>query len=132
MGAHLSSPSSTTEEASSQPSSTSPPETPPANMSSPSSSPKRTVEEQRQTTVQESDKSKKEEKAEEGEEEEEEGQCRFCLFMKGGACKDAFIAWEDCVKVAEDEKDDLVVKCSEAIRVLKLCLDANPDTTSRY
>ncbi|CAN1321469.1 hypothetical protein LINPERPRIM_LOCUS32043 [Linum perenne] len=47
--------------------------------------------------------------------------------MKGGACKDAFIAWEDCVKAAEDEKEDLVAKCSEATRVLKLCLDANPD-----
>ncbi|CAN0923599.1 hypothetical protein LINGRAHAP2_LOCUS33658 [Linum grandiflorum] len=47
--------------------------------------------------------------------------------MKGGACKDAFIAWEDCVKDAEDEKVDLVAKCSEVTRVLKLCLDANPD-----
>lgn len=30
---------------------------------------------------------------EEGE-EEEEGECGFCLFMKGGGCEETFIEWE--------------------------------------
>ncbi|CAI0391041.1 unnamed protein product [Linum tenue] len=47
--------------------------------------------------------------------------------MKGGGCKDAFIAWEDCVKEADNAQEDLVEKCSEVTRLLKVCLDANPD-----
>jgi intermembrane space import and assembly protein 40 len=30
------------------------------------------------------------EKKEDGEEEEEEETCGFCIYMKGGGCKDAF------------------------------------------
>ncbi|CAN1152682.1 hypothetical protein LINPERPRIM_LOCUS29079 [Linum perenne] len=57
--------------------------------------------------------------------EAKEEECGFCLFMKGGPCKDAFIAWQDCVE-EKDEKIDLVAKCSEVTRVLKECLEANP------
>ena len=35
----------------------------------------------------------------EGEEEEEECECGFCLFMKGGGCKESFVAWENCVEL---------------------------------
>ncbi|CAI0391043.1 unnamed protein product [Linum tenue] len=94
----------------------------PAGM--PPSDPNPTAEQQ--TTAEESDQSKPAAEKE-GDEEEEEGECGFCLFMKGGGCKDAFIAWEDCVKEADNAQEDLVEKCSEVTRLLKVCLDANPD-----
>lgn len=35
---------------------------------------------------------------EDSNEDEEEGECGFCVFIKGGGCKDSFIAWEKCVR----------------------------------
>ncbi|KAJ6297294.1 hypothetical protein OIU78_022933 [Salix suchowensis] len=64
---------------------------------------------------------------EDEEEEEEEGECGFCLFMKGGGCKDAFIAWEDCIKQAEEKNEDIVEKCFEVTSALKLCMEAHAD-----
>ncbi|MCH95679.1 GCK domain protein [Trifolium medium] len=61
------------------------------------------------------------------EEEEEEGECGFCLFMKGGGCKDTFVDWENCVKEAEDKKEDLVEKCSQITARLKQCMDSHSD-----
>ncbi|XP_057543519.1 uncharacterized protein LOC130821754 [Amaranthus tricolor] len=63
----------------------------------------------------------------EEEEEEEEGECGFCLFMKGGGCKDAFIAWEQCVDEGEKNKEDIVEKCFEVTTNLKLCMEAHSD-----
>ncbi|KAJ6764064.1 F7A19.14 PROTEIN-RELATED [Salix purpurea] len=63
----------------------------------------------------------------EEEEEEEEGECGFCLFMKGGGCKDAFVAWEDCIKQVEEKNDDIVEKCFEVTSALKLCMEAHAD-----
>ncbi|XP_030448843.1 uncharacterized protein LOC115671420 [Syzygium oleosum] len=76
-----------------------------------------------------------EEGAEEGdhEEEEEEGEegeereCGFCLFMKGGGCRDAFVAWEVCVQDAEKNEEDLVDKCFDATAALRKCMDAHSD-----
>ncbi|CAA2952304.1 Hypothetical predicted protein [Olea europaea subsp. europaea] len=48
------------------------------------------------------------------EEEEEEGECGFCLFMKGGGCKDTFIEWEKCIEEGEKNKEDIVEKCFQA------------------
>jgi hypothetical protein len=64
---------------------------------------------------------------EEEEEEEEEGECGFCLFMKGGGCKDAFVAWEDCIKQVEENNEDIVEKCFEITSALKLCMEAHAD-----
>ncbi|KAF9661610.1 hypothetical protein SADUNF_Sadunf19G0086800 [Salix dunnii] len=63
----------------------------------------------------------------EEEDDEEEGECGFCLFMKGGGCKDSFIAWEDCIKQAEEKKEDIVEKCFEVTSALKLCMEAHAD-----
>jgi len=63
----------------------------------------------------------------EGEEEGEEGECGFCLFMKGGGCKDAFIAWENCVEEAEKNKEDIVDKCFQVTGNLKKCMEAHSD-----
>lgn len=60
-------------------------------------------------------------------EEEEEGECGFCVYMKGGGCKDAFVAWEDCVKEAEDSNEDIVEKCHEVTRSLTKCMEAHAD-----
>ncbi|KAI3763645.1 hypothetical protein L2E82_13639 [Cichorium intybus] len=58
---------------------------------------------------------------------EEEGECGFCLFMKGGACKEVFINWEKCIEEGEKNNEDIVDKCFEATSALKKCMEANPD-----
>ncbi|KAL5196627.1 hypothetical protein ABZP36_000139 [Zizania latifolia] len=59
--------------------------------------------------------------------EEEEGECGFCLFMKGGGCKEAFVAWEECVEAAEKESSDMVERCFQVTANLKKCMDAHAD-----
>ncbi|KAI6686403.1 hypothetical protein NL676_032316 [Syzygium grande] len=63
----------------------------------------------------------------EAEEEEEEGECGFCLFMKAGGCRDAFVDWEKCIEEAEKSKEDIVDKCYQATAALKKCMEAHPD-----
>lgn len=63
----------------------------------------------------------------EAEEEEEELECGFCLFMKGGGCKDAFIGWEKCVQEAETNNEDLLDKCAQVTAALKRCMDVHAD-----
>ncbi|CAL9123887.1 unnamed protein product [Musa acuminata var. zebrina] len=70
---------------------------------------------------------KKEEENGAAEAEEEEAECGFCLFMKGGGCKDAFIAWEKCVDDAEKSQEDIVDRCSEVTGLLRKCMDAHAD-----
>ncbi|CAI9756176.1 unnamed protein product [Fraxinus pennsylvanica] len=62
-----------------------------------------------------------------GGEEEEEGECGFCLFMKGGGCKDTFIEWEYCVEEGEKNKEDIVEKCFRATADLKKCMEVHSD-----
>ncbi|WVZ61943.1 hypothetical protein U9M48_011748 [Paspalum notatum var. saurae] len=63
----------------------------------------------------------------EDEEGEEEGECGFCLYMKAGGCKDAFVAWEECVEAAQKEGADMVERCYDATSNLKKCMDAHAD-----
>ncbi|TQD83405.1 hypothetical protein C1H46_031050 [Malus baccata] len=63
----------------------------------------------------------------EEEEEEEEGECGFCLFMKGGGCKESFIAWEECVRESEKTKEDVVEKCFEVTATLRKCMQVHSD-----
>lgn len=60
-------------------------------------------------------------------EEEEEEECGFCLFMKGGACRERFINWEECVKEVETAKGDFVAKCYQVTMLLKECMESNAD-----
>ncbi|WOG96915.1 hypothetical protein DCAR_0416253 [Daucus carota subsp. sativus] len=60
-------------------------------------------------------------------EEEEEGECGFCLFMKGGGCKDTFVGWEKCIEEAEKNQEDIVEKCFEVTAALKKCMEAHSD-----
>ncbi|KAJ6850552.1 uncharacterized protein M6B38_263435 [Iris pallida] len=61
------------------------------------------------------------------EEAEEEAECGFCLFMKGGGCKDAFVTWEKCIKEAEKSEEDIADKCFDITQKLKLCVDEHAD-----
>ncbi|XP_034677473.1 uncharacterized protein LOC117907900 [Vitis riparia] len=61
------------------------------------------------------------------EEEEGEGECGFCLFMKGGGCKESFIDWEKCIEEGENNKEDIVEKCFEVTAALKKCMEAHSD-----
>ncbi|KAL8269005.1 hypothetical protein R6Q59_002803 [Mikania micrantha] len=63
----------------------------------------------------------------ENQENEEEGECGFCLFMKGGACKQEFINWENCIEEGEKNNEDIVDKCFEVTSALKKCMEANSD-----
>lgn len=63
---------------------------------------------------------------EEGE-EEEEGECGFCLFMKGGGCRDSFTDWEKCIEEAEKNNEDIVDKCADITGALKKCMEAHSD-----
>ncbi|KAJ4963832.1 hypothetical protein NE237_023771 [Protea cynaroides] len=65
--------------------------------------------------------------SEEDGEHEEEGECAFCLFMKGGGCRDEFIAWENCIEEAGKNEEDIVEKCFEVTRLLKKCMEAHSD-----
>ena len=58
--------------------------------------------------------------------EEEEEECGFCRFMKGGSCKAAFVAWEECVDAAKDAKNDFVEKCAKQTEALRDCMMADP------
>jgi hypothetical protein len=60
-------------------------------------------------------------------EEEEEGECGFCVYMKGGGCRDAFVDWDNCVKEAQENKEDIVGKCSQVIDLLKQCMVSHSD-----
>lgn len=60
-------------------------------------------------------------------EEEEEGECGFCVFMKGGGCRDTFVDWENCMDEAEKNKEDVVQKCSQVTDLLKQCMDSHSD-----
>lgn len=60
---------------------------------------------------------------EEEEEEEEEEECAFCRFMKGGGCKDQFVAWEKCVADAK-ETGDFVSKCADITEALQVCMNS--------
>ncbi|KAF3662733.1 putative phosphate transporter PHO1 -like protein 10-like [Capsicum annuum] len=66
-------------------------------------------------------------KIEAEEEEEEEGECGFCLFMKGGGCKDSFIEWEKCIEEGEKNKEDIVEKCFEVTSALRKCMEVHSD-----
>ncbi|KAL6130431.1 hypothetical protein ACLB2K_068810 [Fragaria x ananassa] len=64
---------------------------------------------------------------EEEEEEGEKGECGFCLFMKGGGCKESFVAWENCIEEAEKSNEDIAQKCFDLTSALRECMVAHPD-----
>ena len=61
------------------------------------------------------------------EEEEEEEECGFCKYMKGGSCKEAFVAWEACVDAAKERGEDFVDVCFETTSALRDCMLLDPD-----
>ncbi|XP_061997885.1 uncharacterized protein LOC133715412 [Rosa rugosa] len=66
--------------------------------------------------------------SEEGEEEDEEkGECGFCLYMKGGGCKESFVAWENCIEEAEKTNEDIAQKCFDLTSALRTCMLEHSD-----
>lgn len=47
-------------------------------------------------------------------------ECPVCRYMKGGPCKDAFIAWDDCVQKAAPE--DLSTTCFKLTCAMMKCM----------
>lgn len=47
--------------------------------------------------------------------DEENETCGFCKFMKGGGCRDAFVAWSGCVDRERDAGGDFTEECKEAV-----------------
>ncbi|TVU15446.1 hypothetical protein EJB05_38967, partial [Eragrostis curvula] len=58
---------------------------------------------------------------------EEKEDCGFCLFMKGGGCKEYFISWEICVEDAEAAGEDDVERCHHITTTLWKCMKAHRD-----
>ncbi|GAB2220330.1 hypothetical protein Droror1_Dr00007975 [Drosera rotundifolia] len=67
------------------------------------------------------------EKAEEGGEEEEDGECAFCIYMKGGGCKESFTEFEKCISGIDKDDGDLAAKCGEVMGRLRWCMEANKE-----
>ncbi|KAK9861086.1 hypothetical protein WJX84_003553 [Apatococcus fuscideae] len=61
------------------------------------------------------------------EEEEEEETCGFCIFMKGGGCKNEFTGWEKCVDQARETEQDFTEGCREQTQALQQCMLDNKD-----
>jgi hypothetical protein len=49
--------------------------------------------------------------------------------MKGGGCKEEFVAWEKCVEEAEAETVgvDVVERCQDVTAALRKCMDAHAE-----
>ncbi|GFZ21481.1 GCK domain-containing protein [Actinidia rufa] len=47
--------------------------------------------------------------------------------MKGGECREAFVAWEKCIEEAEKNKEDIVEKCFKVTGALKECMEVHQD-----
>ncbi|KAF2299167.1 hypothetical protein GH714_030887 [Hevea brasiliensis] len=47
--------------------------------------------------------------------------------MKGGGCRDVFIDWENCIKEADTNKENVVDKCFDATAALRKCMQAHAD-----
>jgi len=71
------------------------------------------------------------EKAHHQEEEEQEGEervvtpreqpeCPICKFLKGGPCKDEFLAWDHCLKALTDKQD--LHTCFEQTKQMMTCM----------
>jgi plasmid stabilization system protein ParE len=54
-------------------------------------------------------------------------ECGFCKFMKGGPCRDAFVAWEACVDRCREGGTDFIQECGPATLALKHCTDEHPE-----
>ncbi|CAH8304716.1 unnamed protein product [Eruca vesicaria subsp. sativa] len=63
---------------------------------------------------------------------EEEEKCGLRLFMKGGDCKDSFMAWEVCVEEADKNEENIIPKCMEVTRTLYKCMVDHSDYYQPY
>eukprot|EP00887_Chlorella_sp_A99_P000973 scaffold5.g973.t1 len=61
-------------------------------------------------------------------EDDENETCGFCKFMKGGACRHAFIDWSKCVdSEREAGHEDFAEHCADVTLALRECMLSNRD-----
>eukprot|EP00924_Labyrinthula_sp_SR-Ha-C_P009407 snap_masked-scaffold_2-processed-gene-22.21-mRNA-1 protein AED:1.00 eAED:1.00 QI:0/-1/0/0/-1/1/1/0/102 len=59
-----------------------------------------------------------------------ENNCGFCIFMKGGPCRNTFKAWESCVdavKEGEEKDEEFAKRCQDQTINLWNCTKMFPD-----
>ncbi|KAK9812567.1 hypothetical protein WJX73_009474 [Symbiochloris irregularis] len=61
------------------------------------------------------------------EDDEDEETCGFCIFMKGGGCKNEFTAWSSCVDSEREAGHDFTEECYEKTTQLQSCMLAHKD-----
>ena len=66
-------------------------------------------------------------RASDANESDEDEECGFCKYMKGGSCRDAFVAWEACVDAAKARGEDFVDACFETTSALRDCMLLDPE-----
>jgi hypothetical protein len=54
-------------------------------------------------------------------------ECGFCKFMKGGPCREQFVAWEACVDRCRESGADFIAECGQHTLDLKHCTDEHPE-----
>ncbi|XP_047085520.1 uncharacterized protein LOC124696904 [Lolium rigidum] len=59
--------------------------------------------------------------------EEEQDECPFCVYMKGGGCKEEFVEWEKCVEEADVDGGNVVKRCGKVMAALGRCMENYPD-----
>ncbi|CAE5957429.1 unnamed protein product [Arabidopsis arenosa] len=57
---------------------------------------------------------------------------RLLAMLKGGGCKESFMAWLDCSEEAEKNKQDFITKCAGVSAKLDKCLDAHSEYYQPY
>lgn len=57
---------------------------------------------------------------------------RLLAMLKGGGCKESFMAWLDCSEEAEKNKQDFITKCAGVSAKLDKCLDADSEYYQPY
>ncbi|CAH2069612.1 unnamed protein product [Thlaspi arvense] len=57
-------------------------------------------------------------------EEQETEECGLCKYIKGGECKESFVALEKCVDEGKEESNP--AKCKEVRKIFKTCMFDNP------
>ncbi|KAL5699846.1 hypothetical protein ACHQM5_030687 [Ranunculus cassubicifolius] len=103
-------------------------ESPPNSTTLDSNQSSQSLDPSNQTPAPPSDQPNNEEsKPQDDDDDDDEGECPFCLYMKGGGCKDTFVAWEDCIEAAEKEECDVADKCFEVTSALKKCMEAHSE-----
>lgn len=62
-----------------------------------------------------------------GNDDEDDETCGFCIFMKGGGCKQEFQAWSKCVDEERKQEKDFTEECRQETADLRDCMLRNKE-----